>query len=194
MNIFKSKEQKAMEAKIAVRRGVQDLKKCDRSLEKKKEDMIKHAQEAKRQGISQQYQVAVSGLKMIMAHQKRAQAMVLQLQMTESLRDLTSMGANFVNLLGRVGKEVKKISAAANFAKNQLAFEQGMMAAESAMGQLEDFLEGAGMSFGELSEDDMDAEIERMIDATGSIKQDALDDEIEQKLKALEQKRAALKE
>ena len=194
MSLFKSKEQKALEAKLAVRRGIQDLKKCDRSLEKKKEDMIQHAQAAKRQGIDQQFQVAKSGLKMIMAHQKRAQAMILQLQMTESLRDLTSMGAGFVSLLGRVGKEVTKISAAANFAKNQLAFEQGMMAAETAMGQLEDFLEDAGMSFGELTEDDMDAEVERMIDATGSIQQDALDAEIDEKIKALEQKRAALKE
>ena len=194
MNLFKSKGQRAMEAKMAVRRGVQDLKKCNRALEKKKEEMIKHAQEAKRQGISQQYQVAVSGLKMIMAHQKRAQAMVLQLQMTESLRDLTAMGTNFVNLLGSVGKEVGKISAAANFAKNQLAFEQGMLAADSAMEQLEDFLEGAGMSFGELSEDDMDAEIERMIDNSGAIKEDALDAEIEERIRAAELKRKALKE
>jgi len=194
MNFFKSKEQKAAEAKLAVRRGIQDLKKCDRSLGKKKEEMLRHAQMAKQQGISQQYQVAVNGLKMIMAHQKRAQAMILQLQLTESLRDLTSMGTGFVSLLGRVGKEVSQIAASANFAKNQLAFEQGMMAAETAMGQLEDFLEDAGMSFGELTEDDMDAEIERMVDASGAMQQDEMDAEIDERIEALEKKRDGLKE
>ena len=36
MRLFKSKEEKAMEARLAIRGGINDLKKCDRSLEKKR--------------------------------------------------------------------------------------------------------------------------------------------------------------
>ena len=192
---FKSKMEKQMEAKLAIKQGINELKRCDKSLDKKKEEMIRHAQEAKRQGITQQYNMAVSGLKMIMGYQKRCQAMILQIQMTESMRDLTTLSGKFVKLMGNVGKEVSAVAKTANFAKNQLAFEKGMLASETAMEQLEGFLEDSGMSFESMEgEDNLDVEIERMIDATGAAEIDALDNEIDQRLAEIEQKRSALKE
>lgn len=195
MKLFKSKAEKEMEARLAVRQGIRELQKCDRSLERKKTEMLKHAQEAKQQGLSQQYAVAASGLKMILGYQKRCKAMTLQIQMTESMRDLTTLSTKFVRLMGNVGKEVSKVTASANFAKNQLAFEKGMMSAESAMDQLEGFLEDAGMSFEtgmDQTETEADEEIERLIDATGAARVDELDEEIDRKLAQSEAKRASL--
>lgn len=192
MGLFKSKEEKEMEARLAIRKGIHDLRKCDHSLEAKKNEMIQHAQEAKAQGIAQQYSVAVSGLKMIMSYQKRCKAMILQIQMTESMRDLTTISSKFVKLMGNVGKEVSKVTKTSNFTRNQLAFEKGVLSAESAMSQLEDFLEDSGMTFESQSEADLDAEIEKMIDATGAAKIDSLDEEIDRRLAESEAKRAAL--
>ena len=194
MSLFKSKAEKEMEARLAVRQGINELKKCDRSLEKKKTEMIAHAQEAKKQGISQQYDVAVSGLKMVMNYQKRCKAMILQIQMTESMRDLTTMSSKFVKLMGSVGKEVSKVTQSTQFTKNQLAFEKGMLSAEAAMSQLEGFLEDSGMSFESATEEDLDTEIRNMIDATGAAQINELDDEIERRLAETQKKRAALKE
>ena len=122
-DIFKSKEEKALEAKLAIKRSIQDLQKCDKSLDRKKEEMIKHAQEAKRQGITQQYNMALSSLKMILGYQKRTRAMILQIKMAESMRDLTSMSTKFVQTLGNVGKEMGALVKGADFAKNQLDFD-----------------------------------------------------------------------
>lgn len=194
MKLFKSKEEKELEARLAVRRGVTELKKCDRTLEKKKDEMIKHAQEAKKQGVSQQYAVAVSGLKMIISYQKRCKAMLLQIQMAESMRDLTTLSTKFVKLMGNVGMEVSKVVKTANFAQNQMMFEKGMASAEGAMSQLEDFLEDSGMSFETETEADVDAEIEKMIDVTGAAKSDPIDDEIDRRLAESEARRTALKE
>ena len=194
MKLFKSKAEKALEAKLAIRQGVNELKKCDRSLEKKKEELIKFAQEAKKQGISQQYNIAVSGLKMVLSYQKRCKAMMLQIQMTESMRDLTTMNANFVKLMGNVGKEVSNVTKSTNFAKNMLDFEKGMLSAETAMDQLESFLEDSGMAFETDVESDVEDEINKMIDATGAAEINALDDEIDKRLAEIEGKRAALKE
>ena len=194
MKLFKSKAEKALEAKLAIRQGVNELKKCDRSLEKKKEELIKFAQEAKKQGISQQYNMAVSGLKMVLSYQKRCKAMMLQIQMTESMRDLTTMNANFVKLMGNVGKEVSNVTKSTNFAKNMLDFEKGMLSAETAMDQLESFLEDSGMAFETDVESDVEDEINKMIDATGAAEINALDDEIDKRLAEIEVKRAALKE
>ena len=194
MKLFKSKAEKALEAKLAIRQGVNELKKCDRSLEKKKEELIKFAQEAKKQGISQQYNMAVSGLKMVLSYQKRCKAMMLQIQMTESMRDLTTMNANFVKLMGNVGKEVSNVTKSTNFAKNMLDFEKGMLSAETAMDQLESFLEDSGMAFETDVESDVEDEINKMIDATGAAEINALEDEIDKRLAEIEGKRAALKE
>lgn len=194
MKLFKSKAEKAIEAKLAIRQGINELKKSDRSLEKKKDEMIKFAQEAKKQGIMQQYNVAVSGLKMVLSYQKRCKAMMLQIQMTESMRDLTTLSSNFVKLMGNVGREVSKVTKSTNFAKNQLAFEKGMMSAEAAMDQLEGFLEDSGMAFETDVEADIDQEIENMIDTTGAAEINALDDEIDRRLAENEQKRAKLRE
>lgn len=194
MRLFKSKAEKEMEARLAVRQGINELKKFDRLLEKKKNEMLQHAQEAKKQGIAQQYNMAINGLKMIMTNQKRCNAMTLQLEMTESIRDLTTIGAKFSKLMGNVGIEVSKVAQTANFAQNQLAFEKGMLSAESAMSQLENFLEGAGMSFETQSEEELDAEIEKMVDATAAAKQDAIDEEIDRRLAQSEAMRTTLKE
>lgn len=194
MGLFKSKAEKELEARLAVRHSINELKKCERSLEKKKNEMIEHARKAKQQGATQQYNTAVNGLKMIMAYQKRCSAMTLQIEMTESMRDLTLMSSKFVKLLGNVGKEVSKVTAGANFAKNQLAFEKGMLSAETAMGQLEGFMEDAGMAFESASDDEINAEIDAMIDATSAAEIDALDDEIDRRLAQSEAKRAGIKE
>ena len=195
MKLIKSKAEKEMEARIAVKQGIQSLKKYDRTLEKKKKEMIEHAQTAKEQGISQQYQVAVSGLKMILSYQKRCKSMILQMEMTESMRDLTTISSKFVKIMGNVGKELTKVSNTANFAKNQLSFQKGVLSAEAAMDQLEDFMEEAGMSFEDSqSEEELDEEIRTLIDTTGAAKVNAVDAEIDSMLEELAQKSGTIKE
>ena len=193
-DLFKSKEQKQLEARLAIKRSIQELNKCDKSLERKKDEMIRHAQEAKRQGITQQYNMAISSLKMILGYQKRTRAMVLQIQMAESMRDLTTMSTKFVETLGNVGKEMGALVKNANFAKNQLEFEKGMLQADNVMQQLEDFLDDTGMSLEEMSDEQMNEEVERLIDVTGAAKGDPVDDEIERRLKEIESKKSAIQE
>lgn len=144
MNIFMSKEKKAMKAKMALRRSVSDLKRWERGLEKKKADMIKLGQEAKRQGIKDQYALAVSGLKAIMAQLQRAKKMQLQLNLVETMRDLSNMSSGFVDIMGKVGKEIESITGSTDFMKNQMKFEQGMMSIDGMMGQLESFMDDSG--------------------------------------------------
>ena len=195
MNLFKSKAEKEMEARMAIRNNIRQLEKSKKAMQKKQDEMIKLAQEAKQKGVSQQYAMAVSGLKMIMAYQRRCDAMILQIKMTETMRDLTVMSSKFIKLMGNVGEEVTKVAKTANFAQNQMAFEKGMMASEAAMDQLESFLEDSGMAFEQNGEEvDLDKEIERMIDATTAAQQTEDDEELDRRLAELEKKRAAVKE
>ena len=193
MNLFKSKEEKALEAKIAVNRVVQSAKRQERMLEKKRDELIKYAQEAKKQGITQQYGIAKNGLRMVMQQLTKVRTLVMHLQLTQTVRDITVMGSDFIKIVGKVGKELSSLSIGADFAKNQIAYEKGMMASQMAMDQLDNFLEDAGMTFAESSDEDMDAELERMIDSTGAVKADPVDDEIEARIKQLQMKQSEIK-
>ena len=168
MSIFMSKEKKALKAKMELRRSVSSLKKWERGLEKKKAEMIKLGQMAKSQGIKDQYALAVSGLKTIMSQLQRSKKMQLQLSLVETMRDLSSMSAGFVGIMGKVGNEIQKITGNSDFMKNQMKFEQGMMTIDDMMGQLESFMDDSGDSLLSGFEDNSisDADIEAMLDIT----------------------------
>jgi hypothetical protein len=169
MDLFISKEKKAMKARMAMRRGIADLKRWERSLEKKRADMIRLGQEAKRQGIRDQYALALSGLKMIMAQIQRAKKMQLQLNLVETMRDLSTISSGFVGMMGKVGKEIEKVTGNVDFMKNQMKFEQGMMSIDDMMGQLESFMDDADPMLSVSQEQQIsDSDIEKMFDATAS--------------------------
>ena len=193
---LKSKQEKELEARIAVRQGIRDLEKVNKKLEKKKDEMLAFAREAREKGIKQQYAVATSGLKMIVNYQKRSEAMVLQAKMAESMRDLTTISSKFVNLMGNMGKEVSKVASGTNFAKNQMEFEKGMASAEMAMEQLETFMEDAGMGFADvqMSDEELDAEIEALVSADVSGEADKMEDELAAKLNKLNSQLQGVKE
>ena len=193
---LKNKQEKELEARIAVRQGIRELEKTNKTLEKKKDEMLAFAREAREKGVKQQYAVAVSGLKMIINYQKRSEAMVLQAKMAESMKDLTRISSKFVNLMGAMGKEVAKVAKSTNYAKNQMEFEKGMASAEMAMDQLESFMEDAGMGFTdiEMGEEELDQEIEALISADVSAPADKLDDELAAKLAKLNSQLQGVKE
>lgn len=168
INPFKSKEQKAMEAKLALRRGIRDLKKWDRTLDKKKAEMIRLGQEAKRQGLKDQYALAFNGLKNIMSQQLRSKKMQLQLELVETMRDLAQVSSGFVGQMGRIGKEVEKIAGKTDFLKNQMTFEKGMLSVEGMMDQLDSFMSAADETAVPSGQQNTvsDEEIEQMFDIT----------------------------
>ena len=179
-----------------MRQGIRELEKTNKTLEKKKDEMLAFAREAREKGVKQQYAVAVSGLKMIINYQKRSEAMVQQAKMAESMKDLTRISSKFVNLMGAMGKEVAKVAKSTNYAKNQMEFEKGMASAEMAMDQLESFMEDAGMGFTdiEMGEEELDQEIEALISADVSAPADKLDDELAAKLAKLNSQLQGVKE
>ena len=143
---FMSKEQKRIHYKMEMRKTVRELERWDRSLEKKKDELVKLGREANRQGIRDQYAVAFNGLKMVMNQQLRARKMALQMKMVESLRDLSVVSSDFMGMMGKVGNEVNKITAGTNFLKNQAAFETGMFSIEQMMDQMDGLMDDMDMN------------------------------------------------
>lgn len=187
--LFMSKEQKRMHAKLAMRHSIRDLDRWDKSLEKKKAEMIRLGREANKQGIKDQYLLAFNGLKMVMNQQLRARKMQLQLKLVESMRDLSLISTDFLNMMGKIGKEVEKVSGGADFIKNQTAFESGMLSLEQMMDQMDGFMTDGDSILGDSDKNDAvtDDEIARLFDIPSELSddKDAADPRVEKLSKQL---------
>ena len=77
MGLFKSKAEKELEKKRLIKRTVYSMNKQIDSLEQQKKVFVEKAVQAKKNGLEAQYNLALTGYKMTLLQQKRAQEMLL---------------------------------------------------------------------------------------------------------------------
>lgn len=169
INPFMSKEKRVMQTKMALRSGVRDLARWDRSLEKKKGQMIDLGRKAKEQGSREQYRLAVSGLKMVMTQQLRARRMQIQLQLMENMHDLSHVSSKFVGLMGNVGKQITQLNKSANLMANNEKMQQGMLSLENLMSEMEDFMGDVDDNLTNVEHESNieDSDVEKLFDMPG---------------------------
>lgn len=185
MGLFKSKEEKAIEQRILIKRTISMMNKHINQLESQKQKYIEAAKKAKLQGSTAQYNLAVSGLKTALAQQKKAEEMILNFELTSQLRDLTKMTSEFLDGMRVISQEMSAITKNTDFVKVQKEFEQAMVGAETQSERLDVFLEMSDDSFQNIAADSSkidDEEIARLIDVESSEVEDGMDADIEQKL------------
>ena len=135
-------------------------------LEEGKKKYIERAKTAKRQGLDASYNLAISGLKATMAQQKRAQEMLLNFEIVSDMRDMSALTTEFLDGMGRLSKEMCKLTSEKQFAKVQQDFEKAMMASEKQTMNMELFLDDSQATFASQSgvaSTESDAEIEALI-------------------------------
>ena len=139
---------------------------------------------AKEQGSKEQFRLATSGLKMIMAQQLRSRRMQTQLQLVENMHELSSISGNFVGLMGKVGSQITKITGRTDFMKNPAKLQEGLLSMETMMQEMESFLGDTDDSLTSFEEQGVtDSEIEKLFDLPGQATQESIDiSDIEAKL------------
>ena len=197
MTFFKSKEEKEMERKLAIRRTMNELNRCKKSMDKKKIEMMQLAIQAKASGLSREYATAKNGLISIMKYSQTLEAVRMRLQIAETMRDMSSASMKAVKSMGDIGKELSGIMEKTNFAQNQVAFEMGSLKMEQMMSQMDDMLESTSdMSSGydtETSEDEWSKTADALIEASLNVQPTASDKEIDELIKKVSQQEATLK-
>lgn len=194
MGLFKTKQQKELEKKMVIKRTLTTMKQHISALEKQKAVYIAAAKRAKAQGLSAQYQLAVTGLKMTMKQQKKAQEMLLNFELSTQIKDMTAMTKAFLNGMSILSKEMSRLTDSKEFAKIQMEFEKSMEGVQEQGEQMEVFLDSNQSNFDSLAEDETssteDKEIAALLDEETSqdeMSDDILDktlDELEKKIKA----------
>ena len=157
---------KEMKKRLLIKQTLNEMNKQIQKLEKQKEAYINAAKEAKQKGLTSQYNLAISGLRMTMAQQKRIAAMKLNFEITSQMKDTMGMTAEFLKGMEILSKDMVKLTKEKDFERVEKSFNEAMVAAEMSSERMENLLEGTQSSFetsSTMSEDD-NKEIDDMIE------------------------------
>jgi hypothetical protein len=166
MGIFKTKADRELEKKMLVRKTIASMNRQIAKLEEEKKVFIDKAKTAKRQGLESQYSLALSGLKMTMSQQKRAQELLLNFELTSQMRDVSHMTSEFLAGMSSLSKDMVKLTNEKEFQKVQKQFETAMNAAERQTMNIEMFMEESQSTFSSAAgtaNPATDAELEKLI-------------------------------
>ena len=141
MGIFKSKATKALEQKMAIKKTINSMNKQISELEKAKQVYIDKAKIAKKNGLETQYNLALSGYKLTIAQQKRAQEMLLNFELTSQMKDMSAMTGEFLQSMSILSKEMVKLTKDKEFFKVQQEFEKAMQGVATRTEQMDVFME-----------------------------------------------------
>ncbi|MCL2176330.1 MAG: hypothetical protein FWB72_00010 [Firmicutes bacterium] len=185
------KERKALEQRMLVKRTLSNMNKFVLSLEPKKTEFIEKARVAQLRSSTAEFNLAKLGLKAVVSQQRRAEAMILNFQITSQLKDLTKMTGEFLAGLSILSNEMAQIADNSDFAKTAKEFNEAMLKVEGHSEKMESFLEhtmGAFEGIADMGSDITDAEIDKILGAHSVDAQKSADVEIDLKLKDLERR------
>ena len=190
---IKSKAEKELEKKMLVKRTINTMNKQINRLEDQKQVFIDAAKRAKEKDLDAQYNLALSGYKMTVQQQRRAQEMLLNFEITAQMKDVTMMTSDFLRGMSEISKEMTKLADAKEFAKIQAQFEQAMVAVETQTDQMDNFMEMSQETFYNAGRDKSgkmtDAEFEKFIEEQAgldTLSDDKINSEIEELKKKIE--------
>lgn len=194
MGLFKSKQEKEIEKKMLVRRTINTMNKQINRLEEQKQVFIDAAKRAKEKDLDAQFKLALSGYKMTVQQQRRAQEMLLNFEITAQMKDVTMMTSDFLRGMSEISKDMSKLADAKEFAKIQTQFEEAMAAVETQTDQMDNFMEMSQETFYNAGKDKKgagmtDEEFEKFIEEQASLdnlSSESIDKEMEELKKKID--------
>lgn len=179
---------KEIEKKMLIKKTINSMNKQIQKLEEQKQIYINAGKEAKAKGLAAQYNLALSGLKMTIAQQKRVYEMKLNFEITSQMKDMTMMTSEFLKGMSVLSKDMMKLSKEKDFIKVEKQFTEAMTASEMQTEHLESFMDSTQSAFE--SNTPMSVEDSKELDAImGAGLTDGLNDDlgasIEKELEAL---------
>ena len=175
--MFKSKSQKELEMKMALKKTVREMERQIKKLDEQKEAFIKEGKQAYEKGLKQQFSLAVSGLRITLGQKKKVESMLLNLRITAQLKDISQMTVDFLGQMKAVSREMIKLTNEKAFQKVAVDFEFAMDKFSNQAEQMETFLEDSDASFKDTMVDQNEIKDEEVISlifdelqATGEVK------------------------
>ena len=185
----KRRRNKEIRKKILYNKTISSMRKYVANLDSQKNHYIKMAKEARLNSADAQYNLAINGLKMALAYQKKAKEMLLNFELTMQLRDLSQVTSEFLNGMVDLSKSMSKIINNQDFEKVQQTFAKAMSKVDEQNVQLEVFMDSTEQSFEGIAADPgsiSDEEINKLVEHESEQDNRDRDSEIEAKIKAID--------
>lgn len=180
---------KEIKKRLLVKQTITSMNKQIQKLEEQKQVYIDAGKQAKQRGLTAQYELAVSGLRMTIMQQKKVYEMKLNFEITSQMKDMSLMTSEFLKGMGSLSADMMKLTKEKDYLKVQKQFSEAMTSVEMQTENLESFMEDTQSSFSTAcaGREEDKKEIENLIDAesTNEANTDSL---IDQELDMLKKK------
>jgi len=164
MGLFKSKEQRRIERDIEIRKGISQIKRHIRSLEKSEKDYLKKARRAKQISSEQQLSFLKSTLKKTAAQKRLMERQLLNIETALQIKNQAEAHSQFAKSINAVSRSIAEMFGNTDLTQTQGDFERAMAQAQSMEERMEIFLDLAN---------------ETMLGETGSSEELVTDEEID---------------
>ena len=154
MGLFKSKAEKKLEQKLAIKKTLNSLNKQVNELENTKKSAIEKARVAKENGLTAEYNLALSLYRASVTQQKRAREMLLNFEITTQMKDMASLTKEFLKGLSVLSNEMVKLTNNKDFLKVQQQFEKAITGVETQAQQLDVMMDESEQKFTEATNDE----------------------------------------
>jgi len=182
---------KELEAKITVKRTLNQMKGQLSKFEPYKKSYIDKAREALTVNNKQSYTLAKSGLKILLAKQKFLEAMIMNFELAIETSEMNKIIGSFVGGMNIISDQLKNITSIGDMNKAQLAYEQALANNATQYEALQAFLDTTSSSLENLEvtgSDISDDEIDKLISNVAVDSESKIDSEIDGKLNSIRQK------
>lgn len=150
--MFKSKQTKELEKKMAIKKTINEMNKQINKLEESEKYFLDLAKKAKTQGLDSQLVIAINALKSTIAQKKKVQEMLLNFQIMTQTKDMLLTTSEFLKGMGSLSKDMSKLCNDKEFSKISKEFQIAMMNTEKQTQRLEMFLDESKDTFTNLTE------------------------------------------
>ncbi len=132
---------KELKKKMLIKQTISQMNKQIQKLEEQKKVYIDAGKQAKQEGLTAQYNLALSGLKMTITQQKRVYEMKLNFEITSQMKDMSAMTVEFLKGMGSLSKDMMKLTKEKEFLKVEKQFTEAMTSVEIQTEQMESFMD-----------------------------------------------------
>ena len=142
-----SNTKKEIEKRMLLKKTLNSMNKQIQSLENQKQTYIEAGKQAKLKGLTAQYNLALTGLRMTIAQQRRIYEMKLNFEITSQMKDMTMLTSEFLKGMSSLSKDMMKLTKEKEFKKVQEQFSQAMTGVEIQAEHMSELLEETQSSF-----------------------------------------------
>lgn len=162
----RAEAEKKFKEKSLVNKTLRSLKNTVDKYESQKQIFIRLAREAEARGLKPQYNMAANGLKIVIDSQDKANAMYLNLTISNQINEMCNDTKMFVDSMSTISKQLSELQLGIDFVQAQADYNYAMLNINKTEERLRDFSDNIYDSISSFVEnEDSDNRVDEAINA-----------------------------